>query len=148
MNQPVLFAGLTQYQIFRLVREATGVSITLKPFECLERAIPDETSIRLLIKTHKINPLITRIRLEKTGYRLVALTLTNEGWRVQTLVVWNDEVPPQVILEWGKVTSVAEACDRRVWENLSYRWGNARRPLDSYTRQCQGYDYSYHQGRL
>lgn len=132
-------ATLTPYQWLRVVREATGVNVRLRPFDEVLRVACDDACFRVLIRTYRVNPQRTQTRLEKSGVRLIVVKRDDNLWTTGEMTLWDQDSCVRIIREIGKGCTPEEYFKRREHENLAHRWGTSRRPMDSYQRQCQGY---------
>lgn len=129
--------NLTVIQQLAAIRDASrGVSIQIKPFETILNLEIRGDQVLVLIETYSYEEGERRIRFKKHGKRLVSID-RNSG-AVESITAWSPDFTPFDLLKYGQVTSQSDKARKRTYEQMCYRPGTCRNPLDSYSRVLDG----------
>lgn len=132
--------SFTPFQRLGIVKEVTGIKVITRPYEyCVAVRVTDE----LVTATFAGVTVVWRER----SHRITHTTLKIRAWR-RTAAAWAEvdgihvatPLDEPLLITHGQVYDPDGREDRIAWEQLAWRCGNSRWPVDSYARTLQGYN--------
>lgn len=136
----VVVSHPTNLQMLGKLRRATGMRITVRPFETVVKVEVKAHTAAVLIDTYVVDERPREFRFKKHGLKLVSFYRTTVGWvqAGQPFTDWDDEFEPFSQAKFGRSVSPQEYVARRAWERNVFRPGSDITPLDSYQRVLDG----------
>lgn len=123
-------------------KRLTGLNIRLTPWELLTRINrQSEDTIVVQIVTHEVNERKTQTILTGRGVRLIQYKLVDGSWKetFRLPVVWEPDFKPMTYSLFGPGKTPEEWLQAKLFEQMCYRPGSDRSPLDSCSRTSIGY---------
>ena len=128
-------------EVMEQVRQLTGERLGLRTWsdvgETVTKFVHNGQLIVLEIDTYDVRELVREDRVNKHGTRVIWWVQYVPGGKwVRDIddIRWDEEFTPYVFEKIGRRDTVEELIARREWEQMCFRPGNGRTPLDSYER--------------
>lgn len=119
--------GLTPYQQLRLVRDTTGLDVTLKPFDRLDKVVVTDGAVAVFITTHKVRETPSSIKLVGRGVRMVSRTISADGHAVYSdMTSWEPEFASITVDQRYEGKTIDEYTDSLTWASMCARPGRGR----------------------
>lgn len=130
----------TSIEIVRQAKEATGLTIVLKPFEQAQSVLVREGHVTLKVQTFKVKDGSRELVFTARGVRLIDYRENSEGrfFKSDEFTFWDDNYEAETIVKFGQSTTPREVAEREEYERMCYRPGNKFEPLDNYERVVAG----------
>lgn len=112
----------------------TGVRINLRKNECVHTAQSTDNQILLSIVHYEVRDLVRETRYVKRLWTVYTIKRADENsrWQICDMSEIEDSsFVPYAIRHFGRVETAQEVQERRSFEDLCYRPGTDRHPLES-----------------
>lgn len=123
------------------IKRLTGLTVRLKPFdEIIGWVVKSPTEIVVQIRTHEVIEAKFDTFLTGRGIKLQGLSAQADGtWRAgESIVMWEDDFQKVRVAAFTP-TSIADFWAKRDHENMCYRPGTSKQPMESASVTAEGY---------
>lgn len=126
---------LEDLKVVKRVLEATGIHVTLSEYDSVRHVDWEDEIVRLALDVYEVRRTHKRDYIENHGVRLLFIKLVDSQWTLDTdMTSWDESFEPYILEHYGRRQSALEVQEQREFEQMCWRPGNARNPLDSYAR--------------
>lgn len=115
------------------IKRHTGRSLPLRAWEEIEKLVITDTQVTVLVETFRYREMARDINFTERHLKMVSFILTENGWVDGPVFSVQDETfIPFTHVKFGRSVSPREYADKKRWEKMTYRVGNAQDPMDNY----------------
>lgn len=120
-----------QYQMIRQVLDHTGYRIKLGMFEEIKAVSIQDECVMVTLSIVEYTETTRQFKITDSGTRIIVMTSADGGWNwdVDETEIWTGE---GWVTKKFDVPTVRQQIDRLDHEQMCYRPGTARQPMDNY----------------